>query len=381
MSEITGIQWTHHTFNPWSGCAKVSAGCANCYAAALPPSMRRGAVWGANNPRMVASDSYWKSPLAWDRAAAKARERRRVFCASVADVFEDRDDLDVHRLRLAELIRSTPNLDWLLLTKRAEAIERRAAPMWTTWPRNVWLGVSVENQAAADERIPHLLRVPAAVRFLSMEPLLGGVDPWAHSVWRPFIEPTNAPQTWAEWNEQGLWDSWIPANLRRSIEKENSQLPGEGPRTWLRGMAYNRAFPHGALVRESITEREALLWYRRKPAAGRFVHLYSNICALVQDDGSHIVSSSGMMQGIDWVIVGGESGRNARPCDIDWIQGLVNRCKNTGTSCFVKQLGADPVRGTGMNGVDIKLADKKGGDPSEWPAELRVRQFPEVPRV
>ena len=114
MSANTSIEWAHHTFNPWSGCAKVSPGCANCYAANLPPSMRRGAEWGEGRPRVVASDAYWREPLAWNRKAAKESKRARVFCASTADVFEARIDLDPWRCRLFDLIRETPELDWLL---------------------------------------------------------------------------------------------------------------------------------------------------------------------------------------------------------------------------------------------------------------------------
>ncbi len=177
MSETTAISWTHSTFNPWSGCAKLSAGCANCYAAALPPGMRRGADWGEGKARVVASESYWNEPVKWNAKAAKSGEPWRVFCASTADVFEDRDDLDEHRARLFKLIEATPALTWLLTTKRADAIMRRVPASWCIrFPRNVWVLVSVEDQRAADERIPHLLCVPAVVRGLSMEPLLGPVD-------------------------------------------------------------------------------------------------------------------------------------------------------------------------------------------------------------
>jgi len=176
----TTIEWATHTFNPWSGCAKISAGCAHCYAAALPPRMRRGAAWGPEAERQPATDTYWRQPLGWARAAAREGVRPRVFCASTADVFEDRPDLDPLRIRLWELIRATPELDWLLLTKRPH---RMAA--WARehgWPDNAWAGTSVEDQAAADARVPHLLAVPARVRFLSCEPLLGPVDlsAWLH---------------------------------------------------------------------------------------------------------------------------------------------------------------------------------------------------------
>lgn len=173
MSETT-IEWADYTFNPWSGCAKISAGCLNCYAAALPPKMRRGAVWGEGQERMPAGDAYWHQPRLWARRAGAEGVRRRVFCASTADVFEDRPDLDGLRWRLWELIRETPELDWLLLTKRPERMASWADEHG--WHPNAWAGASVENQAAADARLPHLLKVPARVRFLSCEPLLGRVD-------------------------------------------------------------------------------------------------------------------------------------------------------------------------------------------------------------
>lgn len=181
MSENTTISWCNHTFNPWSGCHKVSPACTNCYAAALPPSMRRGAEWGRDTPRVPASDAYWREPVRWNAKAEKRGERMRVFCASTADVFEARDDLDGYRARLWALIEATPMLDWLLLTKRPEQIMQRIPPAWRDGcPPNTWMGATVEDQERADERIPHLLRVPAHVRWLSMEPLGGPVDiaPW-----------------------------------------------------------------------------------------------------------------------------------------------------------------------------------------------------------
>lgn len=171
---VTSIEWATHTFNPWSGCAKISAGCAHCYAAALPPRMRRGAAWGLEAERQPATDAYWRQPLGWARAAARAGVRPRVFCASTADVFEDRGDLDPLRIRLWALIAETPQLDWLLLTKRPARMA-----LWARehgWPKNAWAGASVEDQAAADARLPHLLAVPARVRFVSCEPLLGEID-------------------------------------------------------------------------------------------------------------------------------------------------------------------------------------------------------------
>jgi protein gp37 len=191
---LTKIEWTSYqqpdgtwvpgyTFNPWIGCAKVSAACAHCYAEHQPPVRIARAVgrelWGANAERQVASERGWRQPLAWNQAAAKAGERRRVFCASLADVFEDRPELRSPRQRLFRLIDDTPHLDWLLLTKRPENLKRLYPPTWDGWgepPENVWLGTTVENQEQVDKRIPDLLKVPARVRFLSCEPLLGPVN-------------------------------------------------------------------------------------------------------------------------------------------------------------------------------------------------------------
>lgn len=187
----TNIEWCDFTFNPWSGCTKVSAGCANCYAETL--SGRNPAVlgvWGPKGARVVAAESQWKLPIKWNKAAFAACVRHRVFCASLADVFEGPetvpadavDKVTQARKRLGQLILDTPNLDWLLLTKRPANILPVARDMWVRFddsyplPPNVWIGTTVENQLTADERIPHLLRVPAAVRFLSCEPLLGPVD-------------------------------------------------------------------------------------------------------------------------------------------------------------------------------------------------------------
>lgn len=174
MGANTKIEWAHHTFNPWMGCSKVSEGCKNCYAEEMMDHRYGKAKWGPDGTRPVTSDANWKLPKKWDKEAEKAGERHRVFCASLADVFEDREDLVAPRHRLMDLIYLTPHLDWLLLTKRPDI-----AYWWSEkWPlrTNVWLGTSVENQKAADERIPWLLRTKSTKRFLSVEPLLGPIE-------------------------------------------------------------------------------------------------------------------------------------------------------------------------------------------------------------
>jgi protein gp37 len=174
MGKHSAIEWTDHTFNPWWGCVKVSPACANCYAETW--SRRVGLrLWGKHADRRFFSDEHWRQPILWEREAKKEQLRRRVFCASMADIFEARQDLDPWRIRLWDLIISTPNLDWLLLTKRPENVQA-IVPWGLSWPSNVWLGVTVENRDYATERIPHLLRAPALVRFLSCEPLLGPID-------------------------------------------------------------------------------------------------------------------------------------------------------------------------------------------------------------
>jgi len=174
MGKDSTIEWTHHTFNPWWGCVKVSEGCKHCYAETWAKRVGSN-VWGPKASRRFFSDRHWDEPLRWDREALLQKERRRVFCASMADVFEPRSELDPWRDRLWHLIAATRNLDWLLLTKRPEHIAT-LAPWSHKWPPNVWLGVTAENQDRANERVRLLLQYPAAVRFLSCEPLLGPID-------------------------------------------------------------------------------------------------------------------------------------------------------------------------------------------------------------
>lgn len=186
MGKSSKIEWTHHTFNAWEGCEKVSPACKNCYAEtrAVRFGHSKGGkhlpLWGPGSRRKWRSDAYWRQPLKWNREAAELGERHRVFCMSLGDVFEilpvDHPDLHEHavaRMRLLELIEKTPHLDWLLLTKRPENI----APILNPWTAtNVWLGTTVENPETAEQRIPHLLAYPAAVYFVSCEPLLAATD-------------------------------------------------------------------------------------------------------------------------------------------------------------------------------------------------------------
>lgn len=213
MASSSAISWTDATFNPWIGCTKVGPGCDNCYAE-RDFDIRKGRVkWGTGNARSRTSAANWKLPERWNRAtfyecggcgwrgdkpdtvggsitngmpscpACDSMDlsdaRRRVFCASLADVFDNEVDRE-WRADLFRLIESTPNLDWLLLTKRIGNV-RRMIPHDMTMPKNVWLGATIVNQEEADRDIQKLLRVPAAVRFLSIEPMLGAID--LHGLW------------------------------------------------------------------------------------------------------------------------------------------------------------------------------------------------------
>lgn len=178
MAKDSIIEWTHHTFNPWWGCVKVSPACAHCYAEAWARRVGMN-LWGGDAPRRFFGESHWREPLRWNTEAERLGIRMRVFCASMADVFEPRPDLDPWREKLWELIEKTPQLDWLLLTKRPGQLKRRY-PWATTARENVWLGTTAESQTWANLRVERLLSVDAKVRFVSCEPLLSSIDltPW-----------------------------------------------------------------------------------------------------------------------------------------------------------------------------------------------------------
>lgn len=333
MGENTTIEWATHSWSPWRGCTKVSPGCAHCYAEAL--SKRNPAVlgqWGKGKPRVLAKN--WGEPVRWDKASLAAWDAERgkglpasfpprptVF-PSLCDWLDD----EVHvawLVRFLTLIHDTPNLTWLLLTKRPEDWHRRvilarnrlfhdadadaenaekhhAINVWLEgWhsgfapPSNVWVGTSVEDQTRADERIPKLFDIPAAGRFLSVEPLLGEVD---------------------------ITENYALTGQTRRKDKTLTPV-GSGPR-------------------------------------------------------------------IDWVIVGGESGSGARPCNVKWIRSLVGQCKAADVPVFVKQVGAEPVFNAPRRVDDwgqehisegawiSAMTHPKGGDPAEWYYDLRVREFP-----
>ncbi len=314
MSESTKIEWCDSTFNPWIGCTKISPACDNCYAAVSTPSRTMGVEWGVGQKRHRTSDSNWKLPLRWNEMAKQKRfvqcgqcglrefrkltragldccsncnampesesapVRPRVFCSSLADVFDNEVD-PRWRADLFSLICRTPHLDWLLLTKRIgnaleminQAINDTDAgiAMVSDWPwRNVWIGATVCNQEEADRDIPKLLQVPARVRFLSIEPMLGPID--LESAW--------------------YGDSALEGECWGDCEWCNKGRPA------LHNCAANR-------------QTEAVRLKGRS--------------------------------GLDWVICGGESGHNARPMHPDWVRSLRDQCAGASVPFLFKQWGSN----------------------------------------
>lgn len=243
MAEFTTISWTDHTFNPWIGCTKVSDACINCYAEAMMDHRYHRVDWGGE--RKLTSAANWRLPIRWNKSAKEDSVRRRVFCASLADVFDNQVP-DRWRSDLWNLIDRCPALDWMLLTKRPQNIKKMLPSGWP-WP-HVWLGTTTENQIEADRRLPTLLMIPAAVHFASVEPQLEAID--------------------------------------------------------LNGYLTN---------------------------------------------------------GLDWIIVGGESGSGYRSFDQDWARSLRDQCRNAGAAFFMKQLGGYPDK---RDHVD------------DLPHDLRIREWP-----
>lgn len=285
MSAKSSIEWTDATWNPVRGCVKVSPGCANCYAETFAERFRGVASHPYEQgfdlrlvPEKLGEPQRWKSA-------------KRVFVNSMSDLFLEGvpDDYIAEVWRTIATIRRHT---YQVLTKRAarmQALVPRLVATFGVLP-NVWLGVSIENQHFADERIPLLLQTPAAVRFISAEPLLGPVN----------VEP------------------WLGYRCRRCKSLQTS-------------------------------------------------------CECTF--GSDAAADRANFRGLDWVIVGGESGPGARMFNVAWARSIIQQCKSAGVACFVKQLGAYVLACDGDSG-NWNLRDKKGGDPQEWPEDLRIREFP-----
>ncbi len=172
MGEFSKIEWTDHTFNPWIGCQHVSPGCDHCYAETMMDHRYHRVEWGPHGKRVRTSEANWRKPLQWAKNARDNGTRARVFCASLADIFDNRAER-VWRADLFDLIRKTPELDWLLLTKRPENCKKMLPSDWEDGYANVWLGTTAEDQKHYDHRWPILSEIPAPVHFISYEPALG----------------------------------------------------------------------------------------------------------------------------------------------------------------------------------------------------------------
>lgn len=332
MGKTTGIAWTDHTFNPWWGCTKVSPGCDHCYAETWAKRVGMQ-IWGVDTRRRVFEHKHWAEPLRWNRLAGARGVRERVFCASMADVFENHPALPEERDKLWTLIHKTPHLDWQLLTKRIGNVARMVPPSWMSghWPAHVQLGISVVNQEELDRDAPKLLGMPAQTRFLSCEPLLGPLE-----------------------------FSRLPFRDGDARHSQNA-LTGE-------------------------------------------TRLY---CTGIDGNPDVHVKTEPVMPRLAWVIVGGESGGKARGFRVQWARDIVRQCKESGVPVFVKQMGAYVIdrNDAGFDGcepwewpegtddrleheihgyverhqgadVRVRLADRAGADPAEWPEDLRVREFP-----
>jgi protein gp37 len=300
MGESTAISWTDHTFNPWWGCTRVSPGCQHCYAEAF--AKRTGNdVWGTS-PRRFFGDKHWAEPLKWDRQAEADGRPHLVFCASMADVFEDRSELVEHRARLWDLIDRTPYLIWQLLTKRPENVLKLTPEGWhgagfadrpeRLWPPNVWIGTTVEDQQRADDRIPELLKVPAAVRFLSCEPLLGPVD----------VAAATIPGRNDWFNGTCGVRGYISAAGLTGADRHPDRC-----------VCQNETTPHK---------------HRAEPphSCGRCLE-----CSAY--------TPARPLAGIGWVIAGGESGPRHRPFDLDQARALRDQCAAAGVPFLFKQVG------------------------------------------
>lgn len=289
MAAGTAISWADDTFNPWEGCTRVSPACDHCYAAERAQRFGNDHLWSGTLRRT--SPANWRKPLKWNDEARLSGKPRRVFCASLCDVFDNQAPPE-WRADLWELIATTPHLTWMLLTKRIGNVKSMIPVMDSTrpgyrpwnvkwpWP-NVWIGATIANQAEADRDIPKLLATPAALRFVSMEPLLGSVD--------------------------------LTMLRCDGITNINALTGG-----------------HGVAI----------------PMRGRGVAL-------------------------DWVIVGGESGRDARPMHPEWARALRDQCADAGVPFHFKQWGEYLPEGQ-LDGAGFEWAPGEDGRVHWWGPEPMV---------
>lgn len=378
MSDGTGIEWTDATWNPIRGCSRVSEGCRNCYAESManrysgPGLPYEGlAANGKWTGEVRVVETHIEDPLRW-------KKPRKIFVNSMSDLFHDglRDEdiaevfgvMALANQHIFQVLTKRPKrmsklLNDVMFWARVEGVAQRrehertgedpSLSLAVHGPLpNVWLGVSVENQASADERIPWLLGTPAAVRFLSCEPLLGPVDltGWGNDA--PARDYDSAPTTWKEYT----WPDWVPAEQRKQIESFWSESWGGGPRAWLRDHVIQQVPATGA--RGIWTVRDSNWAEVNKMAtvgaSGRYLHSWNNMGRIITDDGRTITASGGSGSGwlnrwrtrdgryaskLHWVIAGGESGPGARPMHRQWASSLRDQCAAAGVPYFFKQNG------------------------------------------
>jgi protein gp37 len=285
MGEVTGILWTDHTFNPWEGCQKVGPGCDHCFAEARNARFGGGAApnWGPDAPRRLTSRENWNLPRRWNRAAIVDGRRDKVFCASLADVFDNAVD-PIWRANLFDVVDDCKQLDWQILTKRIGNAEKMVPLPWRAkWPGHVWLIITVVNQTEADRDIPKLIRLKQkfgiGIVGLSIEPLLGPLD---ISAYLPFLdwvivggESGNEARPMHPAWVQALRDQCAAAGVAFFFKQWGEWAPSTpeaaygNPRSGWRGLA---GHPHVARAAELYPEAgAAFVEHMGKAAAGRLL--------------------------------------------------------------------------------------------------------------
>lgn len=427
MAEKSAISWTHSTFNPWIGCTKVSDGCRFCYAEADMDKRRGRVKWGPAGTRSKTSEAYWREPFKWNKAAQAAGERRRVFCASLADVFEawdgpivdhrglqlwkrDNGDyttsddypdtvaltMDDLRRDLFTTINDTPWLDWLLLSKRPENIKR----MWQ--PRNM------VNDYPILEKSPTMLAFPyELLRQHEAQALKNHTQSLARLKERGGLAASEvlAIMEDREWYK-------VPFELAMSRLQELRREAGSYRRNvWLGTspcdqVTADESIPQLLKCRDLVP----VLWASYEPALGAVDwSKWLAPCRTCNGTGEitedHDYCSETLtcprcmgLPHLDWIVCGGESsqgGSQARPFHLEWARSTLEQCRAAGVKFFMKQLGSNALRlrqiilDNGQSLGDLipmhsyktgqAVKDRAGADPEEWPAELRVQEFPEVP--
>lgn len=373
MADQTLIEWADATHNPWIGCSKKHAGCANCYAE-RDAGIRRGlAAWGKNGTRVLMSRENWAKPFLWDRKAKKAGRPTLVFCASLADVFEDWQE--------PMMLRTGGN------DPRKIAVAGKCASCKRIAPYN---GSALSASAICPVCAGRVFRY---MMNDARDDLFSVIDATPNLIWLVLTKrPENIRSMWPEIQSESPIFPGMPGPLGdlmpcsvRGARRGNVFLGTSPCNRW----TANESVPHlikaAGLAGGTFLSGEPLLGDIDMIEAGAI----ERDSAGGESGAQGVCFSRGV---IDWVIVGGESGPNARPCNLSHVLSVVSQCKAAGVPVFVKQLGAI-VRAGAITGSDLgwrliddrlgvgfcdwKLRHHKGADPSEWPESLRVQQFPE----